>query len=70
VPEHERIEQTEAAARDLGSSEGGMLREVVSSLIARKERLFPDDRRTIVSYEVTPTDAGFHLLVASARPVG
>lgn len=67
VPEEERIEKTEVAARELGSSEGSQLREVVGTLISRKQSLFPDDHRMIVSYEVTPTDSGFHLLVASAR---
>lgn len=67
VPEPDRSQQVEAAAREVGSSERRILREFVGSLISRKERLFPDDRRMIVSNELTPTEQGFHLLVGSTQ---
>jgi hypothetical protein len=39
--------------------------EVIVALMRRKEQLFPDDRRTIVSWEVSESDDQCHVVVAS-----
>lgn len=39
--------------------------EVIVTLMRRKEELFPDDRRTIVSWEVSESDGQYHVAVAS-----
>lgn len=38
---------------------------IVNELIKRKERLFPNNRRFIVSYELSETKDNYHLSVAS-----
>ena len=40
-------------------------RAVVDEFIQRKERFFPNNRRFIVSYELSETKHSYHLLVAS-----
>lgn len=39
--------------------------EVIVTLLRRKEQLFPDDRRTIVSWEVSESNGQCHVAVAS-----
>jgi len=38
---------------------------IVNELINRKERLFPNNRRFIVSYQLSETKNNYHLSVAS-----
>ena len=39
--------------------------EVIVGLMRRKEQLFPDDCRTILSWEVSESDGQYHVAVAS-----
>jgi hypothetical protein len=41
------------------------LKEIVGALIARKQSLFPDNTRKIISFELTDAGSSFHLTVAS-----
>ena len=49
---------------DAGELKAG-LKEIVGELIARKQSLFPDNTRKIISFELTDAGSSFHLTVAS-----
>lgn len=66
LPEEERDAALLQAAGELDVSGRAALQDTVAEFILRKHRLFPDDRRMIVSYEVTETDGAYHVIVASA----
>jgi len=51
----------------LDEDEAGRLRVLWAELVKRKQRLFAQDDRFIVSWEATPLRDGFYLEVASAR---
>ena len=68
LPEAERDQYLMDGMRKLDVPDPKMLRNLLQDLIRRKQRLFPHDRRLIVSYEVTLIPEGYHIVVASARP--
>lgn len=65
LPEVERDKYLSDGMRGLDVPDSKMLRNLMQDLIRRAQRLFPNDRRMIVHYEVTLTPAGYHLMVAS-----
>jgi hypothetical protein len=44
------------------------IRGIIQAMIRRKEQLYPNDQRIVVSYEVSMTPHGPHLAVMSAIP--
>ena len=44
------------------------MRIMLQDLIARKETLFPENTRTIIDVEVTPTKDSFYIVVKSTLP--
>lgn len=66
VPHLERTAREEEAARTLPSAERKLFHEIIDALISRKQRLFPEDCRMVVSHEIATTEKGVELLVASA----
>ena len=63
-PEDERQNHFDQAAREIGP--GDEMSEMVLALSRRKEQRFPDERRMIVSHEVSETATGYHLVAVSA----
>ena len=67
VPEAERAAQLAEAAHELTTSNDAAVQEVIQTLIRRKNRLFPYDKRIIVGCEATMTPSGYRVTVTSAR---
>jgi hypothetical protein len=60
------IEETLGAGLSRASEEDrAQAREFVETLVRRKEEHFSANRRTILSFELTDTGAGYHLPVPS-----
>jgi hypothetical protein len=65
LPEAERPEALRRAFRKANVREVEAAAEVIVKLMRRKEQLFPDDNRTIVSWEVSESGDQCHVSVAS-----
>lgn len=65
LSEAERPEALRQSLRRAQVSEGQGVVEMIDTLLRRKEQLFPDDRRTIMSWEVSESDGQCHVTVAS-----
>jgi hypothetical protein len=66
VPKNDRAEMMAEALSDESLSNSATLIALVHDLVRRKEALFPDDRRLIVSWDVSPRPGGFFLSAAAA----
>jgi hypothetical protein len=66
-PDPENEQRIMKAIRRTDPPDPAMFRAVITDLIERKKRLFPDDMRVIAGHEVSATREGFHLVVASAN---
>ncbi|MCL5960365.1 MAG: hypothetical protein M1358_13825 [Chloroflexi bacterium] len=69
-PPEERQTMLDETSKIIQTSGGNkedveIYRGLVNELIKRKERYFADNKRLIVSYQISETRGGFHLLVAS-----
>ena len=65
LPEAERPVALREALRNAKVREDEAIVEVIGTLLRRKERLFPDDHRTIMSWEVSESGGQCHVTVAS-----
>ena len=65
LPEAERPEALRQSFRREKVRHWEGVAEVIGTLMRRKEQLFPDDPRTILSWEVSDSGGEFHLSVAS-----
>lgn len=68
LPEEEREKELSEIADKLAlddPADKSMLRDILVSMIGRKNSLFPDDNRFIANYDLSYRDGGLHLLVAS-----
>ena len=65
LPETERPEALREAVRSAKVREVEAIVEVIGTLMRRKEQLFPDDHRTIMSWEVSESGGQCHVTVAS-----
>jgi hypothetical protein len=69
LPEAERPEALRRAFRNAKVTDLEAAAEVIVTLMRRKEQLFPHDRRTILSWEVSELGNQFHVSVASLADV-
>ena len=69
VPEDQRRaiidEAIEGGFSKASASDRALARELIETLVRRKEEHFATNRRAILSFELTDTRDGFHLTVAS-----
>jgi hypothetical protein len=65
LPTAERPDALRQAFRNAKIRDVEPAAEVIVALMRRKEQLFPDDRRTIMSWEVSESDGQCHVAVAS-----
>ena len=69
-PDSEHEHHIARAIRRANLPDPAIFRSIVTDLIQRKKRLFPDDSRLIAGHEVSLSPNGFHLVVASASVEG
>lgn len=67
MPPHEQKEQIQKLIMTMGSDQVDieMLYKMIHEMMQRKQALYPDVNRTIVSFEVEDIGDGLHLSVAS-----
>ena len=69
LPKDQRQRMLDEAIKPILTSSGTKaaqdFKAIMNDLIERKERLFPNNRRFIVSYELSETKDNYHLSVAS-----
>jgi hypothetical protein len=65
LPEAERPEALRQFFRGAKVRDVEGMGELIVALMRRKEQLFPDDHRTIVSWEVSELDDHYHVSVVS-----
>jgi len=66
LPEEERKDAVEEAVGKLPEGFREDRAQIIGELMTRKERLFPENRRLIVHFEIVETEDACRLLVASA----
>ena len=66
VPSSERIALIEEVLGSLPEADRRIGAQLLDDLMLRKERLFPENRRMIIDYEVTDEETEWHLQVVSS----
>lgn len=71
LPQEKRFSEIQEALNNLPDMTGELRLDMtgfMAELIARKELLFPDNRRFIVNFKVTETKNDYNLAIASTLP--
>ena len=65
LPERERTQAFREIIAGAAAKDRHAVADILVALVRRKEELFPDDRRTIVHWEVSELADEYHVSVAS-----